>query len=351
MNQAAVTHILPLTSIRRTRLLPVKGKVHVHPDQKVNAGDVIASCIHGKEHLMLDLRRVLNIHNPGQLETALQFKTGDRVKKDDVIAESRGLFRRVVRTPVDGQIVSTNAGQVLIQVEEHPVEILAGIAGTVVEIIPERGVVLETNGSLVQGVWGNGKTNQGMLLLPNAPVNEEINHQSLDVSMRGAVILGGWCRDAEIFKIGSDLQLRGLILGSMASDLTPTANQVDFPVILVDGFGAAPMNGRAFRIFESNQQQTACLQALPWNRYTGERPEVVIPLPSIGEPEVEFGEIKAGALVRVVNIPLNGKVGTVVDLPSTFLTLPNGLSTQAATVRMENNDLVSIPLANLDVLE
>lgn len=351
MTQAVITNIQPMTNIRRTRMLPIRGQVLVRHSQKVGAMDVVAAGSPGNEHLMLDLRSALNLRNPAQLEAALKCRAGEQVKKDDIIAESGGVFRRVVRAPVNGQIIAINAGQVMIQVQDHPVQLLAGISGTVVDVIPDRGVVLETNGSLVQGVWGNGKTSQGMLMLAGRSAEEEIDQHSLDVSMRGAVALGGWCRDANIFQAGNDLQLRGIILGSMPADLIPEAQKAGYPVLLVDGFGSFPMNSQAYQIFETNERQTACLHALPWNRFTGERPEVVIPKSGTGEPKDETTEIKAGAIVKVATMPLSGKVGIIVDLPQTPQQLPNGIKAQVARVRLENNELVSIPLVNLDVLE
>lgn len=351
MQQVSVTHTLNLTNIRRARMLPVRGQVHVRQHQKVSATDVIASGNPGNEHLLLDIRRTLNIRTTVQLEDALQCKAGDRIKKDDVLAESGGMFRRVVRSPVDGQIIAIIAGQIFIEVQSPSIEVLAGIAGTVIDVIPERGAILEADGALVQGVWGNGKTNQGTLVVLAQSPEEAIGRQSLDMSMRGAVLLAGRCDDAETFKIGAELPLRGLILGSMTADLIPTAQSVNFPVIVLDGFGAFPMNSQAYKTLVGNEKRDVCLNASPWDAFTGEKPEVVIPLPASGEPAAEVSEITAGKTVRVVNLPYLGKIGVVVEAPTAPVNLSNGIRALVAVVRLENSELVSIPLANLDVLE
>lgn len=351
MQQVPITHTRTLTKIRRARMLPVRGQVLVRQHQKVGAADVIASGNPGNEHLLLDIRRVLNIRKTEELEAALQCKSGDNVKKDDVLAESGGMFRRVVRSPVNGQVVAIVAGQIFIEAQSQPIEVLAGIAGMVIEVIPERGAILETDGALLQGVWGNGKASQGMLLAPARSPEEAIGRQTLDMSMRGAVLLAGRCEDPETFKIGAELPLRGLIFGSMTADLIPAAQSVNYPVIVLDGFGAFPMNSQAYKVLVSNEKRDCCLNASPWDAFSGERPEVVIPLPASAEPAAELSAITAGKTVRVVNMPFLGNIGVVAETPAAPVTLPNGLRTQAAVVRLENSELVLIPLTNLDVLE
>ncbi|MBM4426349.1 MAG: hypothetical protein FJ031_03830, partial [Chloroflexi bacterium] len=61
MMLAPVHHVVGLTSIVRERVLPVAGKVVVRLQQKVSAGDVVAETRWAREHVMLDVARVLGI--------------------------------------------------------------------------------------------------------------------------------------------------------------------------------------------------------------------------------------------------------------------------------------------------
>ena len=83
----------------------------------------------------------------------------------------------------------------------------------------------------------------------------------------------------------------------------------------------------------------------------GERPEVIIPLPAAGEPAPKTDYFAQGQLVRIQGIPYTGKVGTIIQLRQGLFTLPNGLKVSAADVQLEGDTRVSVPLANLEVIE
>ena len=348
--QSAVTHILPLTKIRRARLLPVDGKVLVRPGQKVAATDPMAEANTGGEHVLVDIRRGLQLSASQKLDGLIEYRVGDRVQAGDVLAQKGGLFKRVVRAPVAGQIVAILGGQVMIEKAALPKTVHAGFAGMVAETITDRGAILETDGALVQGVWGNEKADQGLLLcLVNSP-DDELTRDRLDVSMRGAVVLGGHCESADVLQAAGELPLRGLVLGSMSSALIAQAEKQPYPIILLEGFGRIPINAEAYRVLTTNDKRETCVNAARLDWFTGERPEVVIPLPAVGDFAPSAGELAGGSKVRVLGGEHAGKIGKVAQLQPGLTYLPSGLRTTAALVRFETGEAL-VPLANLDMLE
>jgi hypothetical protein len=347
---APVTHILPLTNIRRARELPVPGRVLVHPGQKVSASDVIAQARMPAGHIVLDIRRGLGIHTISAAERCIVRQQDEKLEKGDVIAESGGMFSRIVRAPADGEIVLISGGQVVLRTRSAQVEVKAGFAGTVMELIQDRGAVIENNGALIQGVWGNGRVDSGLLLQGANSSEEELTRQKVDVSMRGAVVLAGNCSSADALRAGAEFQLRGLILTSMASELLPVAANLNYPILVVEGFGKIPMNETAYRLLSTSEKRDISINA-SFNPLSGERPELVIPLPASGQAAPETDVFAPNKTVRIQGAPYAGKVGTILQVRQGLFALPNGLKVFAADVQLGKDIRVTVPLANLEVIE
>jgi hypothetical protein len=332
---APVTHILPLTHIRRARLLPENGRVLVRAGQKVNATDIVAESPQQSRHVLVDVRNGLRLNRKEPLENYMDRRVGDRLQEGDVLAEAGGFLKRIVRSPVDGDIVAITGGRVMIEVPDAPYTLQAGITGEVSEVIPERGVIIEADGALVQGVWGNGKIDLGMLLSLIRSPEDSITRDRLDVSMRGAVVLAGHCENADVFETAQQLPLRGLILSSLTADIIPAASSASFPVIVLEGIGNIPMNNSAYQI-AVNQRKTRRIDSmlLPGNPFTGERPEILVNLPANGKlaPEVEI--FKAGQSVRVQTPPYTGQIGTLTKILPGRTRLSNGLRVPAGEVKV-----------------
>lgn len=349
--QAPITHFRPAVEIQRERIMPAGGRIVARRGQQVNPIDVVAEYVLRPEHMLLDIGRGLGL-SPKDADHYIQRRAGDEVGEGDVIAGPVGIGRRVVRTPKAGTVVVTGGGQVLLELEGEYTELKAGYSGVVADIIGDRGVLLDAVGSLIQGVWGNGKINFGLLtLLAHAP-DDILTPGMMDVSQRGSVVMGAYCEDEKVLLTGEDMPLRGMILASMDSALVSAALNVSYPIVLIEGFGKLPMNQDAYEILNSASRREASVIAEPWNRITNTRPEVVIALPDGVRPETltESLRFTLGQTVRVVSPPYKSMVGTLTTLQQGLSVLPSGLRAQTAGVRLLNGDIVQVPLANIEVI-
>jgi hypothetical protein len=349
--QAPVHHILALTNIVRERVLPVSGRVLTRLGQKVNPVDVIAEAEWAREHVLLDVARTLRL-TPSAADRLLKCQVGDHIAARAEVAVGKGLFPRSVRAPREGRVVAAGGGQVLLEVGEVKMELRAGIPGTIVQVIPDRGAVIQVAGALVQGVWGNGRIDTGMLVnLADRP-ESILDEGRLDVSLRGSVLLAGMVRDAKVLEAAADLPVRGLILSSIYPSLLPIAREMRYPIVITDGFGSLPMNSAAYKLLTTNAKREVTLNAESYDRYTGARPEVIIPLPIAQDPTVprEVDAFAPGQQVRLRRPPAMGSIGTISRLLPGLTILPSGLRAQAAEVKIESGETVICPLVNLEVV-
>lgn len=348
---APITHILPFTIVQRERLLPTAGKVTVRKGQKVNPADVVAEANLSPEHLALSIARGLGLP-PAKADACVTRKVGEEVEEGDILAGPVGLAKRVVRAPRPGKIAAIGNGRVLLEVNSSPFELRAGLPGSIASIAPERGVVVENTGALIQGVWGNGKIDLGPLHILLRKPDDALTADMLDVSMRGAVVLGGHCREAAVLQTAAEMPLRGLILASMASAWVPAAASAPFPIIVLEGFGPLPLNSVAFKLLTTSGRRDTAINA-EMDVWRGLRPEVFIPLPAAGnlpQPN-ETAVFSPNQRVRVFCAPYRSQIGVLVALRAGLHTFPNGIRAPAAEVRLESGENSVLPLANLEILD
>jgi hypothetical protein len=349
---ASVNHFLPLTTIRRQRVLPIGGRLLVTTGQKVAPTDVIAEANLAPQHTLLEVGHALGL-TPEQVDPHIQRKMGERVAKGDVIAGPVGVLNRTVRAPQDGRIVAIGEGQVLMELDGPLYQLRAGLAGTVTELIEDRGAVIEMTGALIQGVWGNDQADKSLLTVLSHGPGDELVPGQLNVGHRGAVLLCGTCQREEVIQAAIDLPIRGLILASMPARLAPLALKAPFPIMLVEGFGKMPMNQVAYTLLATNEQREVIVNAMALDRASGDRPEAIIPLPTSTPvpPPPETDIFAPGQTVLVRRGPHAAQAGTVASLKADLVAFPSGVKAAAGVVRLQSGEQVVVPLANLDVIE
>jgi hypothetical protein len=347
-----VSHVLPLTIVRRDRTLPISGTVTARLNERVQAVDVIAEAETAPRHVYLDLARGLGVP-PKEAPRYLVREKGDRVEMGDTIAGPVGVARRTVRAPADGRVVAIEGWRVLFEVRGEPIGLRAGFPALVVASDGTQSVTLETTAALVQGIWGNGRQDFGVMRTLGSGPAARMQTDMLDINLRGAVLVGGTCDQPAPLHQATELMVRGIVLGSITSDLIPVAMRLTYPLMITEGFGGLPMNTAAYGMLTANVGRDAAIDARPGDRYSYQRPEVIIPLPASRQADIpdDVIPLAAGVRVRVLRAPYHGAIGVVRDLPVKAADFPSGLLARSATVEIEGLGNRMIPLANLEVIQ
>ncbi len=347
-----IAHVIPLTTIRRARKLPSPGAISVQLNQRVMAQDVIAEMEPTPTHRFIDLADALGTTEREALRH-LRREPGDRVEKGDLIAGPVGVMRRTVRAPSRGRIVALMGAKLLFERYADPIPVRAGFPGTVVSTDGVQMVAIETVGALVQCVWGNEKRDFGVMRIVGASPRESLMTDKLDIELRGAVLVAGVCDHPAPLQQARELAVRGIILGSMSSELIPIAREMPYPIVVIEGFGQIPIDRPTYDLLISNQGREVAVDGTVSTPYDAQRPEVIIPLPvsnPVDMPE-ELIALAPGVRVRVIAAPYMGEVGVVQEMLPHAVGYASGILARSAKVELPSVGTVAIPLANLEVLQ
>lgn len=332
--------------------MPVPGKVLVGANEKVKGEQVLAESAPTPRHYFLDIARGLGVpvRRVGQ---HLVRKAGERVEKGEIIAGPVGFARRTIRAPQNGRIVAITRGRVLFEVRVEAMELRAGFPCRVVATDGVQTITIETTGALIQGIWGNGLQDSGIMRLAGDDPTSRLRTGQLDIKLRGAILVAGICDHPAPLKQATDISVRGVILGSINSDIIPVAKDLPYPLIITEGFGELPMNTAAFQILRSNVGREVSIDATPMEPYKANRPEVIIPLPSNAPIELpsEVIPIKRGVRVRILRAPHRGKVGKVREMLPRSSIYSSGVRAVSAKIELEQGGVISVPVDNLDVIQ
>lgn len=346
-----VRQISALTSIRRSRTLPQPGRVMVRSGQKVAASDVIAEMDQVLEYKLIKVDRELGI-SVKKADELIQCKPGDRLSKGDLIAGPVGFGRRAIRAQQPCKIILAGEGQVLLEVSQNPFQLKAVFPGTAAELVPDYGVVVESTGALLQGVWGNGCAGSGRAVLVGGSPDGTISPEDLNISHRGAIICAGNCVEAEVLMNAQINSVCGFIFGGMEIELIQAAQSLNIPVILLEGFGRVAINPLAFEQISLAVSQEIAVDAKQWDIWTGNFPEAFIPKSNIEAPGVQepLIDCRPGMLVRIVRSEFKGKLGTISSIhkhQNPGLTS----SLMVAEIKLQDNRIVQADLRNLEAIQ
>lgn len=338
-------------TIRRTRMLAQPGQVTRRTGDRVASDQVVAETDVAQGYRLLEIDKALRVR-AARARKAMVRRIGDVVEQGEVIARTGGLFKKEFASPVAGQIVDIQDTRVLIEAVPQSVALLALYPGQVVELIPDRGVVIESTGTLVQGAWGCGRELRTTLTSVAQGNDVPLLVGQITGEHTGTVMLGGRTLDAGVIAQAADNRVRGLIVGSVRSDLIPIIAESGVSIIVTEGFGDIPMHAEAFRLLQACAGQDICFQPSTRVGWKTQRPEVFCFSFDQDRPALIAASetLNVGARARVLRAPYSDAVGEIVTLPGRPRRLASGITAWCAQVRLESGDTVYVPLENLEII-
>ncbi|MBC8323397.1 MAG: hypothetical protein H8E70_07500 [Candidatus Marinimicrobia bacterium] len=363
--------VLHETIINKERRLPLKGTVTVEKGKVVTPDDIVAKTDLPGNVQMVNVANQLNI-DAEDVNDAMIAKEGTAVAKGEMIAETKGLFglfKTNVTAPVDGtiEVISDTTGQVVIREAPIPVEIDAYMSGSIKEVIPEEGVVIESEGVFIQGIFGIGGESRGDLEVISDNREEEITEEMITSKLAGKIIVGGSFISLDAYKKAIQMKVAGVVVGgfnyfdledilgyTLGVAITGSEDLVT-SLIVTEGYGKIRMGSQTFDLLKEHHGKFASVNGATQIRAGVIRPEIVIPLTKDqlkgDHKDANASEgIQAGSLVRVIRAPYFGRMGKVVDLPSELRKMESETMVRVAIIEIDNKN-VEIPRANLEMVE
>lgn len=356
--------------IRKLRRLPLKGEVLALVGQRVAADAIVArALLPGNIQAVRGAEKLGVV--PGEFLRLLRKGQGDTVTAGEVLAETKGLFGLFgsrLEAPTTGTIEYISAVTGTLGLREHPVplNLTAYIAGVIEEVLPDEGVVIMTEGALVQGIFGVGGERLGRLRTVAAGPDQPIDDARLTPECAGCVLLGGATANVSHIRNAVECGAVGLIVGAVSDAVlraylgydigVAITGQEDIPLtlILTEGFGQLAMARRTFQLLDRLQGSEAAINGATQIRAGVIRPEIIVP-ERIATPgavsEIRESELKIGIRVRLIREPYFGRFATVVSLPSELQQIETEAMVRIAGVRLDEGETVQVPRANVELIE
>ncbi|MAT99705.1 MAG: hypothetical protein CL608_21405 [Anaerolineaceae bacterium] len=339
------------TKIRRPRVLPKGGEVVVRVGQEVSPIQVVARTTMATDFAIMSAVEKLGIA-PEELGEYLRVEKGAAVEAGTVLASRKRLLgERQVVSPVDGIFFDVVNGRIAIQPTSDWLELRALVAGRIVSYVSNRGVMIETSGSLIQAAWGSGREGVGQLkIVANAP-GAVLSPEHLNMDVTGQVLAIGVLNNVELFHRAEDLGVRGLIVGSASAELCRASQDSPLPLIVTDGGGGSGMCAPIFQLLQQADGRSVSLFG-DYNVEAGQRPEIILPqAAALGLDAVTVKKALApGQLVRILGKTKTAQVGTVKHIYNRLQQTAVGMKVPGVDVELPDGQTVFVPTANLDVI-
>ncbi len=355
--------------VDKMRRLPILGEVFPKVGDKVGHDEIVAKTEISGDPEIVKVAMLLGLE-PEDLPRFMKKNLGDTVEKGEQIAFYSALFgliKKNVESPIDGTVesISEITGQVILRGAPIPVEVDAYIPGTVVEVMPREGAVIETNAAFIQGIFGIGGETHG-----DIHVIVDDNTQVVDTDMikpehKGKVLIGGSLVTLDALKKAVDAGVSAIVSGGIRHDDLTTftgeeigvaitgQEEVGITLIITEGFGKMSMNQRTFELLKEFEGYLASVNGATQIRAGVLRPEIIIPHEDLeeGESEALSQGMVSGTPIRIIRQPYFGAIGKVHSLPVELQQLESESKVRVVNIELEDGEVVMVPRANVEIIE
>ena len=361
------------TIVRSERRLPLMGDVLVEVGNQVSAEDIVAQTDLPGNVQMIHAANLMGT-SPSSVGRFMLKKVGDPVEQEEIIAQSNGLFglfKSEVKSPVSGTIenISDVTGQVVIREPSTPVQTWGYIDGQVIEVMENEGAVIETWGTLIQGIFGIGGETVGQLQTIVSSPNQPLTPELIQTDHEGQILVGGSTVDRQTVEFAIDKGVKGIVCGGIDDRelyqllgyelgvAITGSEKIGLTLMITEGFGQISMARQTFDLLLHRQGMKASLNGTTQIRAGVQRPEIVIPLEKDSNSSLDKDRVitpsalDVGTQVRLIRSPYFGQLGEVTKL----LVEPQSLETEAHVrvleVQLHNQERIVLPRANVEIVE
>jgi hypothetical protein len=356
-------------TVRRTRRLPIKGEVLVKKGDPVGPEQVVAQAKLPGPLQTIKLAEKLGVE-AREIKNFFELNVGDSVEVGQVVAQTKGflIFKpHKVEAETSGTIesISEVTGNVLVREAPIPIDVKAYVKGKIAEIMEAEGVIVETRGAMVQGIFGIGGERVGPVRVAVSGPDQVLQATDIQDSDRGKIVVGGSGFTFDALKKADQSGVIGIVAGGLKdSDLIQYLGydigvaitgqeNVNLTLVVTEGFGFLNMAQRTFELLKSLEGKEASINGATQIRAGVIRPEIIVPLDlgnHVAEKAHSAGELKIGTPIRVIREPYFGMLGAVTELPAQLVTVDSGTEVRVLKAKLESGEDVTVPRANVEII-
>ena len=363
--------VTPNTIVSKVRELPLPGKSLVRVGDTVEADTPVLSAELPGDLTVVRVADRMGFE-PEDVVKHLQVKAGDTIEKGQrlcTIVTFFGLFTTHLDAPAGGTIefFTEKNAHLGIRHAPTPLTIDAYVRGKVTAVEEGKRVTVETEGALIQGIFGVGGEVLGEIYRLECPNDELVTEDriaALGQALSDKIVIGGAQFSYGALQAAGAAGVAAIVTGSI--DAATLAQYVGYEIgvsitgdedlpstlIITEGFGTLAISERVTDLADRLQGQLASANGATQVRAGATRPEVIVPSrPASNQSAVaEIKTLEVGAAIRVIRVPYFGQFGEIIELPAEPFVVESGARVRVLKARLSSGEAVVVPRANVELL-